>query len=202
MKTAPYAYTLGMAAALALGATGLCAQQSASGSAQQNGSVVAAAKAARTQKQDKPAPKVWDNDNLPKQGGVSVVGQEAAPAAGASADQTAATQGQTPASANAPAPGGSTKDQAAGQSELDAAKKQLDTLKGDLDLLQRKDALDQQSYYGKTDFASDKAGAASLQDEKDQIDAKQQEIDDLQKKIDDLSAKLGAPAAPPASESK
>ena len=31
-------------------------------------------------------------------------------------------------------------------------------------------------FYGKPNYAADKAGAASLQDEQDQIDAKQQEM--------------------------
>jgi len=44
-------------------------------------------------------------------------------------------------------------------------------------------------YYNKPDYQSDKAGAAALNDEQSQIDAKQQEITDLQKKIDDMQAK-------------
>jgi hypothetical protein len=183
MKTATY--PLALAAILAFGPGMAAARQSGAGSGQQSDPLAAAARAAREQKPNKPAPKVWDNDNLPKQGGVSVVGQESAPAA-----------------ANASTPSGSKQDQAAVQSEVDAAKKQLDALKGDLDIEQRKYALDQQTYYGKTNYADDKDGAAALQDEKDQIDSKQQDIDDLQKKIDDLSAKLGAPAARPSSESK
>ena len=64
-----------------------------------------------------------------------------------------------------------------------------------MDLLTRKYALDQQTYYGKTNYAADKDGAAKLKDEQDQIDAKKQEVADAQKKIDELTAKLNEGAA-------
>jgi Fe-S-cluster formation regulator IscX/YfhJ len=52
--------------------------------------------------------------------------------------------------------------------------------------------MDQQTYYGKTDYSSDKAGAAALADEKNQIDSKQQQVTDAEKKVADLQAQLDA----------
>lgn len=187
---------LALAAILVLAPGIAHARQNATAPGQQSDSLTAAARAAREQKQQKPAPKVWDNDNLPKQGGVSVVGQEAP----APAEAAATPAGQAPASA--PVQSGSKQGPSVTQADLDAAKKQLDGLKSDLDVQQRKYALDQQSYYGETNFEADKAGAAALRDEKGQIDVKQQELDDLQKKIDDMAAKVSANGAPSESESK
>lgn len=152
--------------------------QAATQSDQQQDSVAAAARRAREQKKDQPkAAKVFDNDSIPTTpGAVSVVGSPSeAPSAEQPAqgqNQTTGTQGQAkPPAAMSPA-------------ELDAAKQQIQSLKTDLDILQRKLTLDQQSYYGKPNYESDKEGAAGLNAEQTEINAKQQEIDDLQKKID------------------
>ena len=67
---------------------------------------------------------------------------------------------------------------------------QLQTAKADLDILQRKFNLDSQTYYGKPDYAADKEGAASIDAEKGQVEAKQQEVADAQMKVDQLEAKL------------
>jgi len=191
MRIASWSKVAGIftAAALTLAPIALRAQQSdASGD-----SLAAAARAARDQKAKKQQPaKVWDNDSIPKQGGVSVVGVE--PQAPAATDQA---QAAAPAAPGAPATPAAAQ-QSASQPEIDAAKRQLDTLKSDLDVLQRKYALDQQSFYGKTGYQSDTAGAAALQGEKDDIDAKQQAINDAQKKLDDLMAKAGVAAPVPA----
>lgn len=79
---------------------------------------------------------------------------------------------------------------AAIQSDLAAAKEQLQTAKADLDILQRKFNLDSQTYYGKPDYASDREGAAAIDAEKGQVEAKQQEVADAQMKVDQLEAKL------------
>jgi hypothetical protein len=152
---------------------------------QESDSLAAAARKAREEKKDQPkASKVWDNDNIPaKSGGVSVVGSVPA------AEQQAA-QNQQAGAADENKPAKTAEDKVAIQSELDKAKEQLENLKKDLDIAQRKYGLDQQTYYSKPEYSMDKAGAAALQDEKDQIDAKQKEVDDAQKKIDDLQAKL------------
>jgi peptidoglycan hydrolase CwlO-like protein len=47
-------------------------------------------------------------------------------------------------------------------------------------------------YLSKPEHENDKEGAAQMQDEEDQISAKQQEVADAQKKVDELQAKLTA----------
>jgi hypothetical protein len=173
--------------------------------AQTQDPVAEAARRAREQKQQQAkATKVWNNDNIPKSpDGLSVIGQAPPENQATSADSSA--NAQKPAAsgdekkAAAPAAAGQ---KSAVESELAAAKEQLQTLQNDLDILQRKYTLDQQMYYGRPNYAADKAGAASLQDEQDQIDAKQQEMIAAQQKIADLQAKLNAASPAPSSETK
>ncbi|MBZ5694210.1 MAG: hypothetical protein LAN36_02490 [Acidobacteriia bacterium] len=153
---------------------------------QQEDSPAAAARRAQEQKKKNPpkSAKVWDNDNIQgKPGNVNVVGQTAAPGENAENPSAAEQEAAAP-----PTP----EEKSALEGDVSTAKAQLESLKNDLDILQRKYALDQQTYYGKTGYASDKAGAAALEDEKSQLDAKQAEVAAAQKKLDDLQAKLGA----------
>jgi hypothetical protein len=114
-----------------------------------------------------------------------------APASGSgSSDQSGAAK---PAAAGSPS--AASGKQSALQADLAAAKDQLQSLTTDLDILRRKFTLDQQVYFGKPDYAADKAGAASVKDEQDQIDAKQQEIADAQKKINDLQSGIESAAS-------
>jgi hypothetical protein len=167
--------------------------------------VAEAARRAREQKQQQAkATKVWNNDNIPKNpDGLSVIGQATPESQPTSADSSA--NAQKPAASGdekktaAPA---AAAQKSAIESDLAAAKEQLQTLQNDLDILQRKYTLDQQMFYGKPNYAADKAGAASLQDEQDQIDAKQQEMIAAQQKIADLQAKLNAASPAPSSETK
>jgi hypothetical protein len=196
MKTAPWVLMASLVVLLMMVPLQIAAarpQQSAPAAAQPQEDPLAAAalKAREQQKKEGKSPKVWNNDNLPTGGGISVVGQ--APAAATAADSASAPATASAAPANPPA---LSKDQLAGlYANLESAKQEIASLKTDLDISQRKYVLDQQSYYGKTDYASDKAGAAALSDEKDQIDAKQQEIADAQKRLDDLQAQLAAASA-------
>ena len=73
---------------------------------------------------------------------------------------------------------------------LARAKEKVESLKKDLDLLQRKVDLDAQMYFSKPDYASDKAGAQNIQDERDAITAKQVDVDAAQKELDELQAEL------------
>jgi hypothetical protein len=153
----------------------------------QEDSLAAAARRAREQKKGEPKPKkVWDNDSIPELGSASVVGnQDNSSAAAGDSANTPAKQGQSAAGIEQDNSAKKAQDNTAA---AEAAKANLENLKSELDILQRKLALDQQSYYGKPDYSSDKAGAAALQDEQSQVDAKQQEVDDAQKKFDDLPA--------------
>ena len=157
----------------------------------QETSLADAARQARQQKKASPKDvKVWDNDTISQTTGqISVVGQTPPPAADTKAKPAAAAD-KAAAPAEAKAPEKKAEDKAALEADLAAAKDKLASLKTDLDILQRKLVLDRQTFYGKIDYASDKAGAAALQDEQGQINSKQQEVADAQKKIDDLQEKL------------
>jgi polyhydroxyalkanoate synthesis regulator phasin len=166
------------------------AQQQQPAQDQQADSPAEAARRAREQKKDQPkAAKVWDNDNVPTAGsGVNVVGSSEA-AGGESANPQEAAQGPVATEAEKGAPK-SPKDMAAAQADLSAAKERLRSLKTDLDLLQRKFALDSQTYLSNPNHSTDTAGADALADEKSQIEAKQAEVDAAQKKVEELEAKL------------
>jgi hypothetical protein len=162
---------------------------------QQQDSLAAAARRARELKKEQgKSTKVWDNDNMPKSpGSLSVVGNPP-PADDHSANAPSSAQGGSTIPSDRKNGG---TDKSAIVAELVATKEQLQTLQNDLDILQRKFTLDQQMYYGKTNYASDKAGAASLQEEQTQIDAKRQEIADAQKKVADLQEKLNSATRTP-----
>lgn len=157
--------------------------QAPSASDQQQDSLAAAARRARETKKDQAKPaKVWDNESLASApGAISIVGQPAA-----SNNNSAPADEATSTAGSPPTPAASTSIEA----DLNAAKANLQSLKVDLDLLQRKYSLDQQMYYGKPEYSSDKAGAAALASEKNQIDSKQQDITDAEKKVADLQAQL------------
>lgn len=151
---------------------------------QQEDSLAAASRRAQEEKKTQPkAGKVWDNDNLPT-GNVNVVGQTP-PAA-----ETTAAAG----AAEGNAPSLSPEEKAAIEEDLKSAQEKLDSLKTDADILQRKFVLDSQMYYGKPNYAADREGAAAIQAEKDQVDAKMDEVAAAQKEVDALQAKLQAAA--------
>jgi hypothetical protein len=166
--------------------------------------VAEAARRARGQKQQQAkATKVWNNDNIPKSpDGLSVIGQASPESQPTSADSSANAPKTAASGDEKKATPAAAAQKSAIESDLAAAKEQLQTLQNDLDILQRKYTLDQQMFYGKPNYAADKAGAASLQDEQDQIDAKQQEMITAQQKIADLQAKLNAASPAPSSETK
>jgi hypothetical protein len=166
--------------------------------------VAEAARRAREQKKDETkAPHVWNNDDIPKTNGVSVVGEtpagDAANGANPAAAPAVAPNGNGAAAAAAPGQSATPEKTGAIAAELTAANEHLKSLKTDLDIAQRKYALDQQTYLSNPDHANDEAGATALKDEEDQIGAKQQEIADAQKKVDEIQARLAAsgPAPPP-----
>lgn len=156
-------------------------------------SLAAAARRAREQKKDHVKPtKVWDNDNIPTSvTSLSIVGN-APPAAENSANQPANVPGGSAAAGAANNAGADAGKKSAIDAELAAAKERLQTLQNDLDIAQRKLALDRQMYNAKPDYSADKAGAASLQEEQSQVEAKQQELADAKKKVADLEEKLNS----------
>jgi len=153
----------------------------------QTDSLAAAARRARAQNKEKPkAAIVWNNDNISstKNAPINILGH----AAPADEDSSSPPATSEPAAKPAAAPA----NKASLDDALKAAKASLESLQTDLDLLQRKYTLDQMMFDGNPNSRKDKDGAANLQDQQDQIDAKQQEIADAQKKIDDLQEQLDA----------
>jgi len=163
-----------------------------SASAGQQESIGDAARRAREQKKEEPKPtKVWTNDDIPKTGeSISIIGppSEAAPTESSEAPKT-----EKKPEAVAP------EEKADLQAKLDEAKAHLASLKTDLDIVQRKYVLDEQTYLSNPNHDRDTAGAQALGEEKQQIADKQQQIADAQKKVDDLQAQLARAGA---SESK
>jgi hypothetical protein len=162
----------------------------------QEDSLAAVARKSREQKKAEggKTSKVWDNDNVPTSGVISVVGPSAT-----SSDATAAAD-QSKRDANASHAPLSREERASLQRDVDSAKQELEFLKADLQILQRKYALDQQSYYSKTNYLADKDGAAALESEKAQLGAKQQEVDEAQKHLDEAQAHLAAASSAPESK--
>jgi hypothetical protein len=172
--------------------------QQASGRQQSQKQEDALAEAARRTRENKAqqpkATKVFDNDNLPKEGSISVIGEGKA----AGNETATSPKPESPTAEGAgeskPAGGGTTgadeQQKAKLGKELADAKEHLQSEMTDLDLATRKLALDQQSYYGKPNFAADETGAAALKIEEAVVASKKQEVADAQKKVDDLTEKL------------
>ena len=170
------------------------AQQAAPNSAQGD-PLAAAARQAREQKKQQPkSPRVWDNDNIPKNPGtLSIVGEPATQESASTAGpQPGAVTGDDKAAPATKAPESPADKKKALESELAAAKETLQNLQNDLDILQHKLALDQQMYYSKPEYSTDKAGAAALADEQSQVDAKHVEMGAAQQKVAGLQAQLNA----------
>ena len=184
----------GLLVLLALPVGMASAQQQQQPPQQQADSLAEAARRSREQKKEQTKPaRVWDNDTMPtKPGGVNVVGPSS-PSSDASGNPPAANVQVAGGAAEAGATKSGSKsasDVKALQASLAAAKDQLQALKADLDILQRKYNLDSQMYYGKPNYAADTDGAAKLADEKSLIDAKQLEVDAAQKKVSQLEEEL------------
>jgi len=187
MKIVRYGLLLFLGAGLTCATAGLMVAQNTQ---QQQDPLAAAARRVREQQksQAKPA-RVWDNDNIPTSGGVAVIGTpDQAPQAGSS----------TPANAPAGKAGGSTAKEAESakqkksdlEAQLKAAKEDLKTAQTDVDFAQRKYKLDEQDFYQDPNYQSNTSGAAALQAEQGQIDAKKQAMQSAQEKVTDLESKL------------
>ncbi|MGH9703052.1 MAG: hypothetical protein ACRD4K_06725 [Candidatus Acidiferrales bacterium] len=169
---------------------------------QQQPSLGEIARRLREKKKEAPKPAhVWDNDNIPTTpGAVNVIGTPPPPPAPAKGE---AGQGTTPAATAAEKEADQLKNIADTQAALLEAKTNLQNLQSDLDLMSRQLLLDQQQYYGKPDYASDRDGKAKLDFEAAQVATKRQDVAAAQSKIDELQARLDDlkaspnPATPP-----
>ena len=191
MKLKLRGFLIGSAALLALSPW----HRPASAQSQDDTSVAAAARKARELKKNaaKPAPTLT-NDDLPA----------ATPAGGrpaaAQAEQAAGDETKPAESALAPA-GGKSADATADQekraqkkSDAEAALKQakadLAQSEGELNVLKRKQTLDSDSYYSKTDYLQDTEGQAALDADAREISGKKSQVEALKTKIAELQAEI------------
>jgi hypothetical protein len=193
-----------MFAAISLVALGL-AGPTKTAEAQSQGdtsqSVAEAARRAREQKKSAAKPvKTLTNDDLPV---ATVAAANVAEASGqpneAKADAAAplaTAAGTANEKLKAPEDGEKAKQKRAeDRAALERAKKELATALGELDVMQRRAALDSDSYYSQTGFASDKSGKANLDAAAQQIAGKKQAVEELQAKVAELQTAIGEPPA-------
>jgi hypothetical protein len=170
----------------------------------------------------KTTPKVFDNDNLPREDKLSVIGQAPAPAGDNStetkaaesesapaSDAKAGTEGKTGAEQKAPltstakAPGDQTNKEAAAKQwadKLTAQREQIDLLARELDVLQREYQLRAAAIYADAGNRMRNSADWDKQDAqyKQQIADKQKALDEAKQKLDDLeeeARKAGAPSS-------
>jgi hypothetical protein len=171
-------------------------------------------------------PKVYDNDNLPRGESLNVVGDtssnstsetqnpapEAAAAQGkegdqsAKKDESAEKKDAAAEKKDAPAivPGQSAEERqkiyAAWKAKLDDQKKKIDSLSGDLDLLQREYHVKEAEFYGDTALRVQNPNGFTAEDAKykAQIAEKQKALDDAKAKLVDMhedARKAGVPSS-------
>jgi hypothetical protein len=172
------------------------ASQQASGQKQNQRQEDPLADAARRAREKKAAQakaaKVFDNDNIPTTpASISVVGEAKAETIPPEKSEGAGAEGAAAArSGNGENASVDEQQKAELQKELADAKDHLQTTLTDLDIATRKLALDQQTYYGKPNFATDEEGAAALKVEETLMASKKQDVADAQKKVDEIREKL------------
>jgi len=162
-------------------------------------SVAEAARRAREKKKTAAKPvRTLTNDDLP-----------AAPASGANAaeaqvnpakaEDNAAAASDANQAQTAPVNDEKTREKnAENAAALEQAKKELAQAQHELDVTQRKAALDSDAYYSKPDFANDKDGKANLDAEAQQISEKKQAVETLKARVAELQALVGeAPSLEP-----
>jgi hypothetical protein len=191
--------------------------------AQDSGNLGDYARQVRKQKaQVAPAGKKFDNDNLPKDDKLSVVGQtapeestpatngEAAPSGEAGA-ATEAGKAATPAETRAPTKSEAKEQQADEQAEkqkmykdwqqkIHAQQDQIDLLTRELDIANREYRLRAAAFYADAGNRLRNSAAWDKEDAqyKDQIGAKQKSLDDAKQKLEDMqeqARKAGVPSS-------
>jgi len=156
-------------------------------SGSQDSSVAEAARRSREKKKNPPNPaksaKVITDDDLDKRN--FPAGNEGLNVGSAPKLETQPPSAQAVAAAEAAdAPTEQdAKDAAEQDRQIARLKSQIADAEKDLDLSKRQLALDLDSYFSNPDYSHDVAGKAKLQDEKQQIDSKQQEIERLKTKL-------------------
>jgi glucose/arabinose dehydrogenase len=162
-----------------------------------NTSVADAARRAREQKKNAAKPvRTVTNDDLPPAPAAA-----AQPAAAASDQATPDAENGAAAKSPGPAESSASSDDAAkGKVEIEAAlkraKAELAQAQSELDVLQRKAALDSDAFYSQTDYARDADGKARLDANAQQVNDRKSRVEDLKAKIAVLQAQLGESAEP------
>jgi len=151
--------------------------------------LVAAARKAREQRKNAPkAVKVFTNDDLPTDGGVSTVGQAAPPAAASDTGD----KGKASASAAAPA----ANDAATWRAKFAKLRQQLQRDQDELSVMQRELGQQEMQYYNGNpqkaaeDQASGEPLGEAYNKKKAAIDAKQKQVDADQQAISDAQDAL------------
>ena len=193
-------FLTGSAAALLLSLcvlSGTAAGQS-EGPGQSGDSVADAARRAREQKKNAKPVRTLTNDDLPA---APVPAGEAKPAT-ASSDQMADQAGKEDQSkaGEKTEKGTAASNEAANEKRaekkerveaaLRQAKADLAQSDGELQVLQRKQVLDSDSYYSKTDYRDDTAGKATLDQDAQDISDKKNQVEAIKSKIADLTAEF------------
>jgi hypothetical protein len=170
---------------------------SVTASAQSQDSIAEAARRTREKKKTaaKPAKVITDETLDVKKGDVQSAAAEQLRIPG-----TAEAQAQ-PAPSNAP-PSAARDETKAPEGEklakeLAALKEQIKQAQSDLDLAQREQALQQDTYFSNPDYVHDTAGKAKLDAIKQQVTDKQQIVDRLKGRLAELQPSSAAPAATP-----
>jgi hypothetical protein len=195
------------------------AQQSQASSTQsQNRAQPSLADYARQMKKDSPQPKsrpkVFDNDNLPKDDKLSVVGEQPPPVAADKsseakpADSTANVPPATDKKSATETKAAATEDDQAKrqaalkewQQKLTAQKDQIDLIDRELDVLKREYQIRAAAFYADAGDRLRNSGAWDKQDTqyKQQIADKQKALDEAKQKLEDMqeeARKAGIPAA-------
>ena len=104
---------------------------------------------------------------------------------------------KAPAAAETAAPAaGAQKKKAEIEAALKLAKAELARAQSELDVLQRKSALDSDSFYSQTDYSHDTDGKARLDADAQQVNDKKSQVDELKSKVAALQAELGEASEP------
>jgi hypothetical protein len=169
----------------------------------QTQSVADAARRAREQKKaasKQPAPVITDDTlkpSAPAAQGANAPDAAPAPPAQPAADSSRAPETNAVPSSGSPAENADKK--TTDSAEVAREKQQLAEAQKEFDLLQREFSLEQDNLYAKTNYASDTAGKAKLDDLKQQLTDKQQSLEALKARVAALLGSGGdtAPARPP-----
>lgn len=147
--------------------------------------------------------KVWDNDNLPAEGDVSVVGS-GTEASTTTTDKPTGDNSKSATPAASEADNSKTGDSGASSSDsaksdkgtsalkeqLAQAREHLADLEQDYDLAQRQLDLDEKQISQEPTYLDDRSAQDKIKSESDDVKAKQQDVDEARKAVQDMEAQL------------